>query len=116
MNKADRLRAFALRCDGLTWEQIADELHYDAQTIAKDLQQVVEKMPHIPAVIYPAILAHIVDAHGGSVEQFAVALGVSPHRLRRVLVHGDEPSESLQQKIAEAVGKPVEEVFARVQM
>lgn len=102
MTRRDRLRAFALRCDGMTWVQIGSILHYDAQTVAKDLRSALEKPPHTPNIIYPAIKRHVQQNCRGSVEIFARQLGVSPYRLRRVLQGIDRPSAALLRKILTA--------------
>lgn len=113
MNKSDRIRAFAMRCDGSTWEQIGQAMSYDGQSVAKDLHTVLKKAPRRPAIRYPALANYVLTHCGGSIEVFARGMHVSPHRLRRVLVHGDEPSGSLCQKLLEATGLPEETVFAR---
>lgn len=111
MNKTERMRAFSLRCDGKTWGAISQDLHYDPQTIRKDLQSVLEKSPHCPVIVYPALAQYICKNYAGSIEKFAAAMRVSPHRLRRVLVYGDKPAESLICKVTEATGLTREEAF-----
>ena len=111
MNRQDRVRAFSMRCDGMTWAQIGAALNYDPQTIAKDLHAVLEKRPRALRIRYPTIRNHILTQCCGSVEIFAGELGVSPYRLRRVLVYGDAPSETLRQKILTATGLTDQEAF-----
>ena len=111
MNKNDRMKAFSMRCDGKTYAEIGRTLHYDPTTIRDDLQGVLEKPPHFPVIIYPAIARYICRTYNGSIERFAAALHVSPHRLRRVLVYGDKPGESLICKLTEATEMTREEAF-----
>lgn len=111
MTKADRIRAFSLRCDGMTWEQIGQIMNYDPQTIAKDLHSVLEKMPRVPDLKSAALKAFLLQNCSGSVEKFAAMLGVSPYRLRRVIVYGDAPGKNLRCKILEATGLTDKEVF-----
>lgn len=113
MNKSDRMRAFSMRCDGMTWEQIGGAMNYDARAISRDLQSVMEKPPRMPAILYPAVKEFVRQRCFGSIEVFANIMRVSPHRLRRVLVHGDKPTEALIQKIAESTGLTREEVLRR---
>lgn len=111
MNRRDRIRAFTMRCDGMTWTQIGAALNYDPQTVAKDLHTVLEKRPRTPRIRYPAIRDHVQQRCSGSVEIFAGQLGVSPYRLRRVLVYGDTPSDSLRQKILAATDLAEQDAF-----
>ena len=48
MNKEDRMKAFSLRCEGLTWAQIAELMNYDETTIRDDLQAVMARHPKCP--------------------------------------------------------------------
>lgn len=111
MTKAERLRAFSLRCDGHTWEEIGDAMSYDGQSIAKDLRTVLEKRPRIPAVQSPAIRAYLVQECGGSLTELASRMQVSPYRLRRVLVHGDRPSQRLRTALLDVTGLSEAEIF-----
>ena len=45
MDQQDQIRAFALRCQGKTWAEIGEELHYDEQTISKSLRSVINRRP-----------------------------------------------------------------------
>jgi len=95
----ERLRAFALRCEGMTWEDIGALMHYDPKHVAKELHTIVEKMPHQPDIIFPEVAAAVRDRYGNSIENLAVIMHVSPHRLRRVLTGRDAPTETLVDKL-----------------
>ncbi|MGM9640534.1 MAG: hypothetical protein ACI3V3_04130 [Faecousia sp.] len=112
MTKADRVRAFSMRCDGMTWEQIGEALHYDGGSIAKDLRTALASPRKAPYVRFPAVRRFLDERCDNSIQIFAGMIGVSPHRLRRVLVYGDAPSKSLRRKIAQATGLPEGEVFS----
>lgn len=112
MNKDDRMRAFAMRCEGKTWVQIAEALNYDETTVRDDLHAVLERQKHCPRIIYPALAKYICRNHDGSIERFAVSMQASPHRLRSVLVYGEFPSESLINKITTITGMTREEAFS----
>lgn len=45
MTKQDKVRAFALRCDGMTWEQISAVMHYTGRHIARSLHLVMQGRP-----------------------------------------------------------------------
>ena len=103
MTAHERIRAFALRCNGATWEEIAEIMHYDAHTISRDLRNVLEKRPHEPPILYPLIRRHVRREYAGSSERMAHAMHVSPHRLRQALLYGDAP-DVLREKIMRELG------------
>ena len=45
MDQKEQIKAFALRCQGKTWAEIGEELHYDEQTISKSLRSVINRRP-----------------------------------------------------------------------
>ena len=104
MTRKDRLTAFSMRLDGMTWAQIGKCLSYSPGAVSKDLHRVLEKEQAAPVLLYPNLQRYMEKQCYGSVEAFAHAMHVSPHRLRCVLIYGDEPAESLVQKITEATG------------
>lgn len=112
MSDEERQIAFAMRLRGATFEEIAELLHYDPTTIYRDLHSVLEKVRREPAIIYPAVRAHIRTNYGGSIEAFARQLRVSPHRLRRFLVYGDMTTEHMLDKITGDMNMEREEAFA----
>jgi len=111
LTKTERMLAFSMRCDGHSYGEIAEVLHYDQRTIAKDLHAVLEKEAKVPPILFPALREYVRDKCEGSIETFAGQMRVSPHRLRRVLVHGDAPSEHLLNKITEITNLTREEIF-----
>lgn len=113
MTKDERMRAFALRCEGATWEEIGEILHYSPYTVSKDLHTVVDKKPVTPKIIYPNIYKALRENYGGSIEQLAVAMHVSPHRLRRVLIGMDAPTESMKEKLCRELNMEESEVMHR---
>ncbi len=111
MNRDDRIRAFSLRCDGMTWEEIGQVMHYDGQSVAKDLRSVLEKRPRIPDVRSPAVRDYLVRECSGSLPELAARMGVSPYRLRRVLVYGDQPTQHMRVKLLAVTNLTEEEAF-----
>ena len=45
MDQQDQIKAFTLRCQGKTWAEIGEELHYDEQTVSKSLRSVINYKP-----------------------------------------------------------------------
>ena len=112
MNQQDQIRAFALRCQGMTWAQIGQVMHYDEQTISKSLHSVIGRRPRQPKVRYPRLQRYVNTHFGGSVQAFARAIEASPHRLRRVVVYGEHPGPALLHKLQSATGLSTAEIFA----
>jgi len=113
LTRDERIRAFALRCDGATWEQIGRELHYEPNTVRTDLLNVVKRGSRIPAVLYPAVRRYLLRRHSGSINAFAKDLHVNPHELRKVIVYGAPPGKTLKKKLIYTLQTPEEEVFSR---
>lgn len=112
MDQQDQIRAFALRCQGMTWAQIGQVMHYDEQTISKSLHAVIKKQSRRPKIRYPRLQEYVNTHYDGSLRAFAEGIGASPYRLRRVLVFGDPPGPSLRRKILSASNLPPEQAFA----
>ena len=112
MKQEERIKAFTLRCEGKTWAQIGEILHYDEQTVSKDLHAVIKRLPkRRQGIRYPHLREYVQRQCGGSITVFAGQMGVSPYRLRRVLVHGDKASPKLCSKIQTATHLSGEQVF-----
>lgn len=104
LNKEDRIRAFALRCDGASWDEIGKALHYTGTNVAQDIQCVVSRGGRVPKIIYPEIKRYIIDNCGGSIEKFAASIHSSASTIRPILVHGEEPGRHVRKKIYDATG------------
>ena len=113
MEQEERIKAFTLRCEGKTWAQIGEILHYDEQTVSKDLHGVIKRLPKRRAGIrYPRLREYVKQQCNGSITVFAGQMGVSPYHLRRVLVHGDKASPKLSSKIQAATELTGEQAFS----
>ena len=112
MDQQDQIRAFTLRCQGMTWTQIGQVMHYDEQTISKSLHAVIKKQSRRPKIRYPLLQKYVNAHYDGSLRAFAQAIGASPYRLRRVLVCGEPPGPILLHKILSATNLPPEQAFS----
>lgn len=112
MEQEERVKAFVLRCEGKTWAQIGKILHYDEQTVSKELHAVLKKQPRRPAIRYPYLKEYVHRQCGGSITVFARQMEVSPYHLRQVLVGGKQAGPKLQQKIEILTKIPAEKAFS----
>ena len=68
MDQQDQIKAFALRCQGKTWAEIGEELHYDEQTVSKSLRSVINYKPRK----FGRVVVH--RASSGSGEKLSTSL------------------------------------------
>ena len=111
MDQEMRMKAFAMRCRGMTWAQIGESLNYDEHTIDKELHAVIEKQDRRLGIRYPRLRVYVQEECGGSIRVFAERMKVSPYRLRQVLLHGVPPSPKLKSKIELETRMTQEEAF-----
>lgn len=104
MNNPDRIRAFAMRCDGASWEEIGEALHYTWGAVRHDLFSVVQRGGRSPNILDPRIRAYVVSNCNGSVNAFAAQLGVCQSHLSRVLARTARAGEALRNKVLDATG------------
>lgn len=110
MRTQDRLRAFELRANGLTWEEIGERLNYDGSTVSKDVHRVVNDGPRL--VPLPQPLADYMDAYcGGKLNVLAHQLEISPTWLRKVFRGQAKPSPALRERLARLTGLTEGEIF-----
>lgn len=112
MDQEMRMKAFALRCRGMTWAEIGESLNYDERAIDRELHAVIEKQDRRLRIRYPRLRVYVQDECGGSIRVFAERMKVSPYRLRQVLLHGVPPGAKLKSKIELETRMPQEEAFS----
>lgn len=112
MNQEERVKAFVLRCEGKTWAEIGEVLHYDEKTVSRSLRTIVNERVKRPSVRDPRLRRYIEKEYDGSITKFAGQIGVSPYHLRQVLIHGDRAGAKLRKKIQDATNLKSEQVFS----
>ena len=113
MSNEEKLRAFALRLEGKTWEEIGEIMHYTKQSVHQALYSVLSGGERSTLVAYPEIREYITRRHGGSVAAFATEMQMSASYVRRVLFCGERPSEKLVKNVTAALGVSEEEAFRK---
>lgn len=71
MTRNDKIRAFRLRLDGLSWRQVGDALGYDGRSVQRDVEQVVRRGQRRPKTPYAGFSRYITRFCGGSMQEFA---------------------------------------------
>ena len=85
MTNTERRRAFALRLDGQSWEEIGGTLGYAGNTVYQDLRDCLACRPRRIRTVYPALGRIITERYGGSVRAFSLDCGVSPRAMYDIL-------------------------------
>lgn len=113
MSNEEKLRAFAMRLEGKTWDEIGAELHYTKQAVHQALYSVLCGGERSAQIVYPEIREYIARRHDGSVSAFAADIEMGASYVRRVLFCGEKPSAKLSAKITSAMGVTEEEAFRK---
>ena len=112
MTKTERLRAFEMRLDGMTWAQIAERIGYTPQTVSDDLRACLNSLPRQVSCCYPAIRDVISRRFDGSIRSFALHCGL-PVNSVYYLISGRavSPSRKVVDAVLAATGLTYEEAF-----
>lgn len=113
MTREEREKAFEMRLDGKSWEEIAEVLGYDAEWIRQDMVEAINKRKKVSAVIYPAVAEHIATHCNGSIYTFACRCNMSKSAMYRIICEGEKPSRKMASKILEETGLKYKEAFSR---
>lgn len=112
MTYEDRLKAFEMRLIGMTWDQIAAELHYGSSSIAAEMRSIVNGRAMRGACIYPAMRQIINRDYNGSIYKFAEASGLPYGRVYNCLTGRTIPSKT-GQLICDFLKMTPEQVFGK---
>lgn len=110
MTSEDKMKAFEMRLIGMTWDQIAAELHYASTNIAMEMKAVVNGRAVRGACIYPAMRLILQRDYNGSMHKFAEACGLPYGRVYSYLTGRTRPAKT-RQLICEFLGMTPEQVF-----
>lgn len=113
MTRGEERRAFELRQDGYTWEEIGEALHYNGQTVRDALLSIVSEPRSCRAIPYPKLREYINTECGGSIKLFAARCEVSRATAYRVLLRGEYASPRFIEKIYQVTGLNRKEAFER---
>lgn len=113
MTREERELAFEMRLDGETWEEIAEKLGYDAESVRQDMLRAINKRQRGNAVIYPAIADYIKVHCNGSIYIFACRCNMSKSTMYGIICEGEKPSRKSASKILAETGLKYKEAFNR---
>lgn len=110
MTRSEILKVVEFRMDGLTWEQIADKMHYTTQHLQKNIRDALNmKLTYRPVKSkgYPELAAYITRNYDGKVVAFAGAVNVSCSALHNALAGKSRLSGPSLEKIRRVAGNIV---------
>ena len=114
LTNRERIEAFRMRLQGMTWEEIGDEIGYTADTVYRELSYIMKNAYTKPCA-YPYLQRLIEDKFGGSISAFCASIdGTSPSfyfRFLRMLRGKTKPNKADIDMILESIGASYEEVF-----
>lgn len=113
MTRQDRLRAFEMRLDGMSWDAIGSAIGYDGKSVSADILACIKNAPRQPHIIFPALRECVVKNFGGSVRQLSDATGISRNTLYDVFTGKRLPSTATVNAILNTTGLSYEEAFRR---
>lgn len=112
MTKAEKLTAFQMRMEGISWDDIGEALGYCGTTVYQDIQNSLRR-PKILNVRFPLIKNYIERECGGSLKLFAKMCGLSENTLYGCFsrkLHRD-PSKETIDAILKQTGMSYQEAF-----
>jgi predicted transcriptional regulator len=112
LTREERELAFAMRLDGKTWEEIAEAIGYDTESVRKDIERVLHRK-HYSRIIYPAIKDYIQRECNGSIYSFACRCNMSKSTMYSIICEGEKPSRKSVAKILEETGLKYKEAFSK---
>ena len=113
MDRTDRIKAFRMRMDGSSWDEIGDELGYEPSTVYNDLRNCMKRPPRQPNIRFPGLRRYVMEECGGSISVLADRCGLSVNSLYASLGNGHKtnPSFDIIRAITSTTGKTYEELF-----
>lgn len=112
MTRDERMKAFELRLDGLTWDEIADIVGYSSSNVEVDLKSCVNGRKRKSVCIYPTLRNILVREYGGSIHRFAGAVGMSYGSTYSCLTGRSSPEKN-GYRICAFLGMTPEEAFGK---
>lgn len=95
MTRETLLKAFEMRIDGATYEEIGEELHYSKYNVAANMRKVMhgcKRRSEIHSEFYPKLAALIAERYRDQ-HTFAKRCGVADSVISNLLHHGKLPKK-----------------------
>ena len=113
MAREQKLKAYEMRLDGFTFQEIADYLGITRQAVHQGIPVKGETSPHCYKKIIYKNLRKYIEQKEISLSKFAELCRISCPTLYRILCDGSMPTKKTIDKILAATCMTYEEAFAR---
>lgn len=113
MTRAERLKAYKMRLDGMTWNAIGEALHYDGNSVYKDLLRSLQAGKKQAKILYPKIRKICYTQFDGSLSRMAAHLALSDSTFRNQMKGKSAPSFETIQAVTKTFGISCEEAFQK---
>lgn len=111
MTKNDRLKAFSMRLEGYSWQEIGRAIGYTGNTVRQDLTACLMVTPRQVRCAYPVIRRIIEDKYDCNIKTFAAACGMSDGAMRYTLSGQNLVPKKRKDAICSVIGIPPETAF-----
>ena len=113
MTREERIKAFSMRLDGCSWQEIGKKMGYEPATVFGDVSRCIHKKRRNLPIVYPALCEICVHQFDGSISKMATAMGVSDSTLRNQLNGTCPPSGNTIRIVTEVFGLSFKDAFGR---
>ena len=113
MTKNDRMKAFSMRLEGYSWQEIGRAIGYTGNTVRQDLTACLMVTPRQVRCAYPVIRRIIEDEYDCNIKSFAAACGMSDGAMRYTLSGQNRVPRKRQEAICSVIGIPMAEAFRK---
>lgn len=115
MTRDERIKAFTMRIDGYSWDDISEAVGYERATVFTDLTRCIRKKRRPVPIVYPALRELCYQRFDGSISKMALSLGMSESTLRDQMNGTTQPSGNTIRSILSAFDLTFEQAFGSVE-
>lgn len=111
MTKEEMIRAYAMRLDGASWEDIGKALQYAGVSVYCTLLASIQSKPRQGTVIYPVLRELIETKYHGRITAFARDLGMPESTTRSILKGIAQPGKPFLTALEGKTGLSADQAF-----
>lgn len=111
MTKEEMIRAYAMRLDGESWEEIGKALKYAGVSVYCTLLASIQSKPRQGTVIYPVLRELIETKYHGRINEFVRDLEMPESTTRNILKGISQPSRQFLTALEGKTGLSADQAF-----
>lgn len=118
MTNEEKIEAFRLRLQGLSWDEIGERLYFSGNYIYKSLKKTltiydVRKKRTVNDIVFPVLREIIISQYGGSIAKFLKGIHTNEERFREFIFGNIDISENIKKRAADLCGMSVDKLFMK---